>query len=90
METGTALTAPGGEWRGALRLWWSFAWRQAAYMAALTIGLSLVGWLWITLGLSSRAFAALSPLVFLALVLLAQVDTFRRLIRLYGIRAEKQ
>ena len=80
-------TPVGPDWKGALRLFWSFLWRLAALSAAATLVLGLTGLLLVRgLGMAPRSFAVVgsiaSPIVFFVL----QLEAFRRLAAAYDIR----
>ena len=80
-------TPVGPDWRGALRLFWSFLWRVVALSTTAGLGLGLIGVLLLRLGAISprglaQAGSVASPLLFFA----AQFEAFRRLAAVYDIR----
>ena len=75
------------DWKGALRLFWSFLWRVTVLSAVAAAGLGLAGVLLLRLGAVSPKGLAhfgtdLTPLLFLGL----QIEAFRRLAAVYDIR----
>ncbi len=80
-------TPVGPDWKGALRLFWSFLWRLAVLSAVASLVLGLTGVLLIgAFGMSRMGFASIataaSPVVFFVL----QIEAFRRLAAAYDIR----
>ena len=80
-------TPVGPDWKGAVRLFWSFLWRVTVLSAVATMVLGLAGILLVRgLGLPPKAFAQIavfvSPIIFFVL----QIEAFRRLAAAYDIR----
>lgn len=80
--SGTPVAA---DWRGGLRLWWSFTWRLAAALFLASAAMALAGYLLVSAGMSGKTYLRLfSPLGTLLFFVL-QIDSFRRLAGAYDI-----
>jgi hypothetical protein len=80
-------TPVGPDWKGALRLFWSFLWRVIVLSTIAGLSLGLAGVLLLRLGaITPKGFAQfgsfVSPVVFFAM----QIEAFRRLAAVYDIR----
>ena len=80
------LKAVGRGWLEALPVWWAFFWRMIVALAAATAALSLAGVALVSLGMSAETWRAVVAVAVWPLTILVQLEAFRRLIRLYGIR----
>ncbi|HAZ07224.1 MAG TPA: hypothetical protein DCZ01_01595 [Elusimicrobia bacterium] len=81
--SGTQVAA---DWRGGLRLWWSFTWRLAAALLLASSVMVLAGYLLVSAGMSGKTYIRLSSPLGTLLFFVLQIDSFRRLAGAYDIR----